>query len=85
MATGQGQVLPQNRAVCLNARGSSDADGQIVQVILNFGDGVGVAIGSTDITLCHVYSQPGNYQVSITVVDDDGARSSASGVVSLTQ
>jgi PKD repeat protein len=57
--------------VALDASGSSDGDGAIVSYAWDFGDGSNGSGASVE----HVYSQPGNYVVSLCVVDDDGASS----------
>lgn len=57
--------------------GSTDSDGQIVSYAWAFGDG---ATGS-GISVTHVYTQPGSYQVVLTVSDDGGLPASAGQVV----
>jgi PKD repeat protein len=51
---------------------SHDPDGTIVNYLWDFGDG-NTAIG---VTSDHAYSEDGNYTVTLTVTDDDGASAS---------
>ncbi|UCC86494.1 MAG: PKD domain-containing protein [Anaerolineales bacterium] len=51
-----------------DASGSSDSDGSIIDYAWAFGDG---AVGS-GITVTHVYTQAGSYQLALTVTDDGG-------------
>jgi PKD repeat protein len=53
---------------------STDADGQIVSWLWDFGDGA----TSADQDPTHQYADGGSYPVSLTVTDDDGASSTAS-------
>ncbi|MBI4819640.1 MAG: right-handed parallel beta-helix repeat-containing protein [Deltaproteobacteria bacterium] len=55
--------------VTFSAAGSTDADGTIVNYRWDFGDG---AIGSGS-TVSHTYSTGGDFNVTLTVTDDDGA------------
>lgn len=60
---------------------SSDPDGSIVSYEWNFGDG-GTALGALPV---HSYVSAGNYNVTLTVTDNQGARSSRSQVISILQ
>ena len=51
-----------------NAENSTDADGQIKNYNWDYGDGD----SDMGMTQSHAYSQPGYYNVTLTVVDDDG-------------
>jgi chitodextrinase len=53
----------------VNGSGSYDPDGTIVDYHWNFGDGT---IGS-GVYAMHSFAGPGNYTVTLTVTDDDGA------------
>ena len=55
-----------------DASESYDPDGTIVNYSWDFGDG-NTAIG---VTANHAYSEDGNYTVTLTVTDDDGASAS---------
>jgi PKD repeat protein len=63
--------------VALDASGSSDADGAIASYRWDFGDGQTAAGAVTS----HTYVSPGDYQVVLTVTDDDGATATASRTV----
>jgi len=59
--------------VAFDASGSTDADGSIMSYEWDFGDGTS---GSGQ-TVANTYTLPGNYDVRLTVTDDDGSVSSA--------
>jgi PKD repeat protein len=67
-------------SVSFNASGSTDPDGSIVSYSWNFGEGT----SGTGVTRGHTYNNSGNYTVSLTVTDDDGATDSASTVIQVT-
>ena len=67
-------------SVSFNDSGSNDPDGSIVSYYWNFGDGT----SGTGVTAGHTYNNSGNYTVSLTVTDDDGATDSASTVIQVT-
>jgi O-glycosyl hydrolase/PKD repeat protein len=56
-------------AVQFDASGSSDADGEIVSYVWEFGGG---AVGS-GVQASHTYTAAGEYSVRLTVTDNDGA------------
>ena len=62
-----------------DGRASSDADGSVVAWEWAFGDGT-TATGATP---SHAYASSGTYDVTLTVVDDLGARTSATGQVAV--
>jgi len=63
--------------VYFDASASYDADGVIVSYHWDFGDG-----GASIDKVCeHVYSETGDYVVSLTVTDDDGLQGSSSIIV----
>lgn len=57
-----------SQTIRFDGSGSFDPDGQIVRYDWDFGDGT-VASG---MTVTHVYTQAGVYQVALTVIDDGG-------------
>jgi len=60
--------------VSFDAGSSSDADGTIVSYAWTFGDGSN-AVGPTAI---HIYTTAGTFIAVLTIIDDDGAMSTAS-------
>ena len=52
-----------------SGRESYDPDGTVMAYIWSFGDGV----TKSGLTLTHSYDEPGNYTVTLTVTDDEGA------------
>ncbi|MCR4404836.1 MAG: PKD domain-containing protein [Candidatus Acetothermia bacterium] len=77
----EARIAGGNRTVCLgdpqfSARGST---GLIVQYLWNFGDGR----TGTGLTVNHEYRRPGDYTVTLTVVDRDGHTARDSILVSV--
>ncbi|MBI1882237.1 MAG: PKD domain-containing protein [Chloroflexi bacterium] len=60
-----GQV---NTPLTFDGSGSSDSDGQIVSYTWNFGDGA----NASGVNVTHSYAISGTYQVTLTVIDNDG-------------
>ena len=58
--------------VSFDARGSTDPDGEIVDYEWRFGDGT---TGSGAV-VSHAYEEPGTYEGTLTVTDDDGLHAS---------
>ncbi len=69
-----------NLAVAFNGTGSDDPDGTIASYAWTFGDGSTAAIS----TPSHTYAAAGDYQVTLTVTDDDGATDSVTQTVTTT-
>ncbi|GEK78845.1 PKD domain-containing protein [Agrococcus baldri] len=69
----------EGRAVSLDGRGSSDADGTIVAYAWQFGDGQ----SGTGPTPSHVFDADGTYSVRLTVTDDDGATGTVTRTVTV--
>ena len=61
--------------------GSSDADGSIESYAWDFGDGTTADDGVSS----HTYAEAGNYTITLTVTDDDGATDQASLLVSISE
>jgi len=68
-----------DKEVSFDASGSSDADGHVAEYAWDFGDG-GAATGKT---ATHAFSLPGDYQVTLTVKDNEGAETSAAKTVTV--
>ena len=64
-------------AVTANASTSSDPDGTIDSYAWDFGDGT----TATGVQAAHTYPNPGEYTVTLTVKDDDGAKGTATSKV----
>lgn len=69
-----------NLACDFDASGSNDNDGSIASYSWNFGDGS----TATGMTASHAFGADGDYTVTLTVSDDEGATDSSSQVVSVT-
>jgi len=63
-----------DETITFNASSSYDPDGTIVSYEWNFGDGN--VTNTTHEILNHSYSEAGNYEVTLTVTDDDGVTNS---------
>ena len=63
-----------NQTITLDASQSYDTDGNIVNYTWNFGDGE----TGYGVTVTHSYSEPGNYTITLTVIDNDGLSNSTS-------
>jgi len=61
-------------SITFNASSSYDPDGSIVSYYWDFGDGT----NTTGVVVGHSYVDDGNYTVTLTVIDDDGATASTS-------
>ena len=65
--------------VTFDASASYDLDGEIVEYEWDFdGDSV---IDATGKVVEHIFNDPGSYQVKLTVIDNDGFRSSTTAQV----
>ncbi|MGB9135286.1 MAG: PKD domain-containing protein [Candidatus Bathyarchaeia archaeon] len=58
--------------IMLNASGSYDLDGTIVDFLWDFGDGT----NASGVIISHSYADNGTYTVALTVADDNGAQNS---------
>ncbi len=66
--------------VSFSSAGSTDSDGTIVSYLWDFGDGN----TSTSANPNHTYTTEGNYTVSLTVADDDGATGTDNAAATIT-
>lgn len=66
---------------CTFTSASSDDDGQIAEELWDFGDG----ITGTGPVVEHTFPSAGGYRVSLAVIDDEGAFSSATQTVEVTE
>ncbi|MBI1973792.1 PKD domain-containing protein, partial [Candidatus Micrarchaeota archaeon] len=66
-------ILKVNQSFTFTGTRSSDPDGMIASYSWDFGDG-STGVGQT---VSHFYSQPDDYQVMLTVTDDDGETSTS--------
>ena len=64
-------------ALMLSSAGSFDQDGQIVSYLWNLGDGSTSDLENPE----HNYAQAGQYNISLTVTDNDGATAMATATV----
>jgi len=71
------------RPITFDASGSTDPDGQIAKVVFELYDAAGTLMDTCVTTRKpfmweKVFSKPGTYTISVTVFDNDGAKSAAS-------
>ena len=77
------------RPITFDASGSTDPDGQIAKVVFELYDAAGTLMDTCVTTRKpfmweKVFSKPGTYTISVTVFDNDGAKSAASDPCRLT-
>jgi len=65
--------------VSFDASGSLDPDGLVTSYRWDFGDGA----SGNGVTTEHIYTNPGNYTVSLTVTDNSGLVATASSAVTV--
>jgi len=70
------ETVYTGETVSFDSSASYDSDGSIVGFFWDFGDG----INATGMIVGHSYSDDGNYTVTLTVTDDNGATSRISAV-----
>ena len=66
-----------NESVVVSGAGSYDPDGMIVQYQWDFGDGT-ISSWSNVSSIKHTWDIPGNYTITLTVIDNKGAKDSDS-------
>ncbi|MGQ9582985.1 MAG: outer membrane protein assembly factor BamB family protein [Thermoplasmatota archaeon] len=64
-------------SILFDASGSSDLDGEVVELVWDFGDGA----SASGWTAFHNYTEPGNYTVVLSVKDDQDLENSTSTTV----
>ena len=70
-----------NQIITFNASASCDPDGNITSYEWDFGDGN--ITNTTHEILNHSYSETGNYDVTLTVTDDDGVTNSTTKIITV--
>ena len=70
-----------NQTITFNASASCDPDGNITSYEWDFGDGN--ITNTTHEILNHSYSETGNYDVTLTVTDDDGVTNSTTKIITV--
>ncbi|UCG44862.1 MAG: PKD domain-containing protein [Candidatus Bathyarchaeota archaeon] len=74
--TESAEAVYTNEVITFNASDSFDPDGTIVSYFWDFGDGNEGA----NLIVGHSYTDDGNYTVTLTVTDDDGATDNATAI-----
>jgi DNA-binding beta-propeller fold protein YncE len=64
-------IAPAGSAVSFDAGTASDSDGSITRYDWDFGDGTTLPNGGPQVA--HVYAQPGEYEATLVVTDNEGA------------
>ncbi len=68
-----------NHSMVFDASGSYDPDGTIVSYVWDFGDGI-TGVGAV---VVHTYESPGDYTVTLTVIDNQGMKYSSAQMVQI--
>ena len=76
---GQDQTVDTGERVRFDASGSHDEDGEIVSYTWDFGDDS----FATGVTASHTYDSAGEYTVTLTVEDNDGATAIATCIITV--
>jgi len=74
--TESAEVVYTNEVITFDASDSYDPDGSIISYFWTFGDGT----NATGVIVQHAYANDGNYTVTLTVTDDDGATGTATSI-----
>ena len=72
-------LIYSNEIISFSSNGSYDPDGEIVNYTWDFGDGNISYLNDTT----HIYSKPGNYTVSLRVLDNDNLSNSAVKIINV--
>lgn len=71
-------TAPVGASVVVGSDGSGDPNGSVAAVHWDFGDG---SAGADSGTASHTYTAAGDYTVSLTVIDNEGAATTAASVI----
>jgi len=74
--TESAETVYTSEIITFNASSSYDPDGLVVSFFWDFGDGT----NATGITATHAFIEDGSYTVTLTVTDDDEAKTSTSSI-----
>ena len=77
--TKSAETVYSGERILFNAKNSSDPDGTIVSYFWDFGDGTNATVKNVN----HAYTDSGNYTVTLTVTDDDGATASVNAIITV--
>jgi PKD repeat protein len=72
-----------NQSITFDASNSSDPDGTIANYNWNFGDGN--ITNTTEAIITHSYFSAGDYNVTLTVMDEDGATNTTSMTIAVSE
>jgi PKD repeat protein len=72
-------IILVNETIVFDGSGCYDPDGLIISFLWDFGDGE----TSSDINPVHVYKQPGDYTVTLTVTDNNNNTASKSIILTI--
>lgn len=69
------------QVILFNATESKDPDGKIVEYVWDFDDGTVLSTGENETVVTHIYAQPKTYNVTLSLIDDDGLISGISTLI----
>lgn len=74
----------EGEVVIFDSGGSHDPDGMIVSYAWDFGDSdLSKSAASGESTMAHIYNTPGTYQVTLTVIDNNGLNNMATHTIAV--